>query len=227
MPRDRFDKLDPHKQQRLYEAAADEFGSHGFDRASLNRIIDHAGMSKGSLYYYFDDKSDLYATLVEKATTTLVRLVAGFRLDELTAESFWPSLEGAIRRSADYLQRNEWFVRLGRSFYRVREGAGRASTGRVFAWIRRWTAAVLRRGQALGVVRTDLPLDLLVELTLAVGEVGDRWVFEHWKAMSRRDREQTLAAEMDAFHRLLEPREASAPAIGPPSRHTSHAREHR
>jgi AcrR family transcriptional regulator len=208
LPRDRFDHLDPEKQQRLFEAAAEEFGSHGFERASLNRIIDRAGMSKGSLYYYFDDKGDLYATLVEKATTKLVQLVAGFRLDELTAESFWPSLEGAVRRSAAYLNRNEWFVRLGRSFYRVREGAGRASSTRVFSWIRRWTATVLRRGQALGVVRTDLPLDLLVELALAVGEAGDRWLLDHWKSMTKAERERMLAAEMNAFHRLLEPLES-------------------
>ncbi|HEX8725928.1 MAG TPA: helix-turn-helix domain-containing protein, partial [Gemmatimonadaceae bacterium] len=66
MVRERFDNLDPDKQERLFEAAADEFSDHGFEGASLNRIIDRAGMSKGSLYYYFNDKSDLYATVVER-----------------------------------------------------------------------------------------------------------------------------------------------------------------
>ncbi|MGH7620186.1 MAG: TetR family transcriptional regulator, partial [Gemmatimonadaceae bacterium] len=54
MVNDRFDNLDPDKQQRLFEAAADEFADHGFESASLNRIIERAGMSKGSLYYYFN-----------------------------------------------------------------------------------------------------------------------------------------------------------------------------
>ncbi len=205
MVRDRFDNLDPDKQQRLFEAAADEFADHGFEGASLNRIIDRAGMSKGSLYYYFNDKSDLFSTVVEKATANLVRLVGGFTLEELTAESFWPQFEGAIRRSADYMQRNEWFVRLGRSFYRLRGGRGRKATERLFDWIGHWTARVLERGQQLGVVRADLPLDYLVDMTLAVGEMGDRWLFTRWHEMSKPERERMLAAELDAFHRLLEP----------------------
>ena len=206
MVRDRFDNLDPDKQERLFEAAADEFSDHGFEGASLNRIIDRAGMSKGSLYYYFNDKSDLYATVVERATAAVVKLVGGFSLDDLTAESFWPQFEGAVRRGADYMQRNEWFVRLGRSFYRMRGSAGRKATKRVFDWIGSWTTRVLERGQQLGVVRTDLPLEFLVELALAIGETGDRWLLTHWHDMTPAQRQQTLDAELDAFHRLLEPR---------------------
>jgi AcrR family transcriptional regulator len=206
MVRDRFDNLDPDKQQRLYEAAADEFSDHGFEGASLNRIIDRAGMSKGSLYYYFNDKSDLFATVVERATAMLVKLVGGFTLEELTAESFWPAIEGSVRRTMDYMQRNEWFVRLGRSFYRMRGSGGRKATKRVFDWIGSWTERVLARGQALGVIRTDVPIAYLVEMALAVGETGDRWLFTRWNEMTRAEREQMLAVEMDAFHRLLEPR---------------------
>ena len=42
-------------------AALDEFAAHGFHDASLNRIIEAAGISKGSMYYYFDGKEDLFA----------------------------------------------------------------------------------------------------------------------------------------------------------------------
>jgi len=31
--------------------------------ASLNRVIDAAGISKGSMYYFFDGKEDLYNPL--------------------------------------------------------------------------------------------------------------------------------------------------------------------
>ena len=104
------------------------------------------------------------------------------------------------------MQRNEWFVRLGRSFYTMRGSGSRTATKRVFDWIGHWTARTLERGQQLGVVRTDLPLEFLVELALAIGETGDRWLFMHWHTMTPEEREQVLAAELDAFHRLLEPR---------------------
>ena len=208
MVRERLDNLDPHKQERLFEAAADEFSDKGFDGASLNRIIERAGMSKGSLYYYFEDKNDLYASVVEKATVRLVSLIGGFRIEELTAETFWPSFEDAIRRSVDLMARNEWFVRLARSFFRLRERGSSRSTRRIFDWMAHWTSAALSRGREVGVVRTDLPLDYLVEMCLAVGEVGDRWLFTHWTDLTPAERDALVAAELDIFHRLLDPARA-------------------
>ena len=61
MVRPRFAKLPPAQQQAILRAALDEFAAHGFHDASLNRIIDAAGISKGSMYYYFDGKEDLFA----------------------------------------------------------------------------------------------------------------------------------------------------------------------
>ena len=61
MVRPRFAKLPPAQQQAILRAALDEFAAHGFHDASLNRVIDAAGISKGSMYYYFDGKEDLYA----------------------------------------------------------------------------------------------------------------------------------------------------------------------
>src|SRR5690606_7275086 len=61
MPRPRFHKLSGDQQQAILGAALEEFASHGFNEASLNRIIDAAGISKGSMYYYFDGKEDLFA----------------------------------------------------------------------------------------------------------------------------------------------------------------------
>jgi AcrR family transcriptional regulator len=209
MARDRLDNLDPDKQEKLFEAAADEFSDRGYEGASLNRIIDKAGMSKGSLYYYFDDKSDLFATVIEKATVRLVSLAGGFTIEDLTAETFWPSFEGTIRRSVDFMERHDWFVRLARAFLRLRDGSHPRSTKKVFDWIGHWTSAALARGRALGVVRSDLPLEYLVEMCLAVGEAGDRWLFTHWTELGPDEREALVEAELDLFHRMLDPEHGS------------------
>lgn len=49
----------------LLEAALDEFSQRAFDEASLNRIIAAAGMNKGSFYYRFAGKLDLYLCMAE------------------------------------------------------------------------------------------------------------------------------------------------------------------
>ena len=65
MPKRRFDKLDPELRGRILKAAALEFGTHGYADASLNRIVEQAGISKGSMYYYFEDKEDLFSMVLQ------------------------------------------------------------------------------------------------------------------------------------------------------------------
>jgi AcrR family transcriptional regulator len=210
MVRTRFDNLEPERQEQLLRAAADEFAEKGFEGASLNRIIARAGTSKGSLYYYFEDKADLFSTVMARATGLVVQFLAGFSLEDLTAETYWPAFEDFTRKSAAYLTGNAWFVRLARSFYRLRLRSGPAGpTARVFDWARAWVTRIVARGQELDVVRMDLPLAFLVELTLALGEVEDRWLFEHWETLAPGERERLVDAEMVLFRRLLEPERAA------------------
>lgn len=49
----------------LIHAAIEEFAHRGFDGASLNRILDAAGMSKGQLYHHFTSKEDLFLSLAD------------------------------------------------------------------------------------------------------------------------------------------------------------------
>lgn len=55
-----FKKLKPAKQKVILLSAIEEFFNYGFKDASTNRIVEKADISKGSLYYYFGNKSDLY-----------------------------------------------------------------------------------------------------------------------------------------------------------------------
>ncbi len=64
MPKEAFFNLEKSKQDTILDAAIDEFAEHGFGKASTNRIVKQAGISKGSLFYYFDGKDDLYLHLI-------------------------------------------------------------------------------------------------------------------------------------------------------------------
>lgn len=48
------------------KASLDEFSNHSYEHASLNRIIKQAGVSKGSFYYHFANKEDLYGQLLKQ-----------------------------------------------------------------------------------------------------------------------------------------------------------------
>lgn len=92
MVRPRFAKLSPQQQQAILGVALDEFAAHGFHGASLNRVIQAAGISKGSMYYYFDDKDDLYAYVARTELAGLFVQVGPLPpLDSGGADAFWSS----------------------------------------------------------------------------------------------------------------------------------------
>ncbi|WP_369683931.1 TetR/AcrR family transcriptional regulator [Evansella sp. LMS18] len=61
----KFESLDQEKQERIINAAIKEFVKTGYDKASTNEIVKEAGISKGSLFHYFNNKKDLYLYILD------------------------------------------------------------------------------------------------------------------------------------------------------------------
>ncbi|QVK17921.1 TetR/AcrR family transcriptional regulator [Mycoplasmatota bacterium] len=72
------------KKQELIDAAIEEFGNNGYEKASLNNILKAAGISKGTFYYHFKNKEDLYFYLL----TFMAEDKQKFFQDRLTMELF-------------------------------------------------------------------------------------------------------------------------------------------
>jgi AcrR family transcriptional regulator len=65
MPRPTWANLAAARRERVLHAAMAEFGRHGYSGGSLNVIAREAGVAKGSLFQYFDDKFDFFAHVAE------------------------------------------------------------------------------------------------------------------------------------------------------------------
>ena len=61
---DSFQNLDKEKQNRILNAALNEFAENGFEKASTNRIVKNAKIGKGMLFYYFQNKEELFSYLI-------------------------------------------------------------------------------------------------------------------------------------------------------------------
>ena len=69
MSRDEKTKL---MKRKILNAAIKEFSEYGYTKTSMNNICKHAGISKGIIYHYFQDKDDLYLTCVKICYQTLL-----------------------------------------------------------------------------------------------------------------------------------------------------------
>lgn len=65
--KDTFLSLEKEKQERILNAAYNEFSSKGYKDASTNHIAKEAGIGKGTLFYYFGSKENLFHDLIEEA----------------------------------------------------------------------------------------------------------------------------------------------------------------
>lgn len=72
MPKDTWWNLPADKRERVTRAAMAEFGARGFSVGSLNVVAREAGISKGSLFQYFEDKLDLFRWVCVEAASRAV-----------------------------------------------------------------------------------------------------------------------------------------------------------
>jgi len=205
MARPRFANLDLDTRHRILETAAEEFAARGFEGVSLNQLIDRLGMSKGSFYYYFDDKADLFNTVAGLAWA-IVLPVEKLDLETFNAENYWSSLEALMLEARARVRANPWLVGFTRLMYDPPEIAGvRESLAEKFDEARQWQAELIRRGQALGTVRDDLPVELLQALLVGADEAGDRWFVNNWDRLGDEIIEGLFEEVFAIFRRMLEP----------------------
>jgi AcrR family transcriptional regulator len=65
MKRARSDDAKDERRQALLLVALDEFFQKGFTAARMDDIARRAGLSKGTLYLYFESKEALFTALIE------------------------------------------------------------------------------------------------------------------------------------------------------------------
>lgn len=65
MPKQTFLELDNEKRERIIRTALKEFAAYGYAGSSTNRIVKESGISKGSLFKYFESKEDMYFYLID------------------------------------------------------------------------------------------------------------------------------------------------------------------
>jgi AcrR family transcriptional regulator len=178
MPNARWSKLDPARQARILDAAARAFAEHGLAGASINRILADAGMSKGAAYYYFEDKADLFGTVAARCWQGFMQH-ADFSTEGLNRKNFWPRVEELMRHACEHMSSDPVMTMMAKAVWHMDTHKGdRAVIDDVAAFSHAWIGEVVRKGQALGVVRTDLPTELVIAIAKALDEATDRWWVE-------------------------------------------------
>lgn len=142
--------LSPEKERQILAGAAIVFGQDGYEGASMARIAAEAGVSKGTLYNYFEGKADLFTAYVQNVCANNLRLI----FDEVDPEA--PpeqELRGVARRIIDQMlsPRGLTIYRVvvaeSRKFPELAQAFWAAGPARAIRCLADWITAQQQRGQ--------------------------------------------------------------------------------
>ena len=203
MPRPRFHNLDEQRREQILAAAAEAFAQGGLG-ASLNQIIGHAKISKGAFYYYFDDKFDLYTTVLKEAWKHCeAQLNRQPSPETLSTENFWAAFEAQYHDLLDFAASHPTLLGVLKTFVDIpKENSEHPEVKNLLERFRAWIERFLRRGQTLGVIRDDLPLSLLTRLAMSIDITMEQAFLESWDG-SNDSASDAIRLIIDMLHRVL------------------------
>jgi len=163
----RWERRPDERPQELLDAAFQVFARHGYRATRLEQVAEAAGVTKGTIYYYFKGKDDLFRQAIE-----LHRQRTGAHLDELMAR-----VDGPLPVKLRTGLREAWRGISGPSGALLRLMIGEVSI-EAPELFRAWLSDVLtqgcgelagaiREGQASGDFRRDADADVAARMFIS------------------------------------------------------------
>ena len=145
--------------EKLMRVSVELFAEHGYAQTSVQQIVDAAGVTKGALYHYFKSKDDLLFDIYDRLLS-----MQREHLDAIVARGLDPQqtirlvCEDVIVTSIEGLADGAVFFR---SQHMLSEKRQREVKQRRRAYNDAFEA-ILARGRADAVFRTDIPPAILI-----------------------------------------------------------------
>ena len=111
----KFKQLAEEKQSRIVNACISEFAENDYETASMNTVVNQAGISKGSLFNYFQSKSILYNHIYKLALREVKTYLRKVR-DETAQLPFNERLSKIVDSGVQFIGEHP---RLARIYFRL------------------------------------------------------------------------------------------------------------
>jgi len=170
-------------KRRLFQAATDEFTTHGIAGARIDRIAEAAGANKQLIYAYFGNKRELYEAVVTEHVTRFLDEVP-FDVTDLPAH--------AVAMFDFYVEHPE-IAQLG-TWHALEPGEADHPIPAIEQAVRKRTRQ-LARAQTAGVVSSSVPA---ADLLALISSITRTWAVATPELLPQRVDRRRIAARREA-----------------------------
>lgn len=168
MPTATFFNLPVEKQNRIFNAAVEEFSEYRFSEASINRIVKMAKISRGSFYQYFKDKKEIYHYVIQMMAQEKAEIFNSYSIDFHEKNAF-EIISGGMPYIFDWVKENPKYNKIG--FFLSQEDPSLLydSIDYIDAHVgRSLLMGLFQREKDEGNIRKDVDIELIVEMYLSI-----------------------------------------------------------
>jgi TetR/AcrR family transcriptional regulator len=159
VPKNTFFKIDPAKRERLLREAARMFAERGLNQTDMAGLAERAGISKGSIYTYFDSKEAFYLHVCRDGLERSRQAIYG------TMDQGWDiyrQVDHIFRQGARFVLAYPEYLIL---YINVASAGMERFSEQISREVERTTAdhlkKLLRRDMDAGIVRADLDVNMI------------------------------------------------------------------
>ena len=70
------------KKQLLINAGLKSFSKNGYNKTSVNEVVETANVAKGLLFYHFSSKKQFFLTLFDYCSNILTKIIGSEKINE-------------------------------------------------------------------------------------------------------------------------------------------------
>ncbi len=158
-------KKDFQHSQELFEYALEEFSKQGYEQASINTILEKAGMSKGQFYYHFNSKEDLYLALIAVVIERKRAYMEAVMRPEEFDQDIFSIFRAQMKHSMAYAREHPQISQFAESFLREKGNAIYRKALSIHNFENDVTVTgLVEKAMERGELRDDLPLQFIQSL---------------------------------------------------------------
>ncbi len=154
-----YKRLEESKQRRIFEAASEEFSAQGFNNASMNTLSKSAGISKGSIFQYFQSKDKLFEFVIKSAVAKVKNYLKKI-VEQSSDSDFFSLLDALLKSGFEFIYNHPHLARI---YYRV-IFSGDAPSGQKIARslnkrARNFISSLIKEGIKKGDLQDDIDIE--------------------------------------------------------------------